>query len=779
MNKKSKKQTQRSLTKFVVLFWFCVLLGFVGVVGLMYAIEKEVFGKLPDFKELENPKSALASEVYSTDGHVIGKYYSENRSNTTYEDLSPNLINALVTTEDVRYENHSGIDGRALLRVVYGIISGRGAGGGSTITQQLAKNLFRTRAGNLDDEGWLAKSFGRNIVITKFKEWNIAAKLERSYTKPEIISMYLNTVEFSDGAFGIKSASRIYFDKNPDSLNIQEAAVLVGMLKAPFRFNPRIHPNDSKDRRNVVIGQMFKYGRITETLRDSLQTLPIELNFKRASHTAGLAPYFREYLRLDLAKWARDSANFKVNGEPYNIYRDGLKIYTTLDSRIQSHAEAAVKKHLSTFQQTFFDHWKNKDPWNYGDHSEKKISKAALKLHTRNCPRYKTLKRNGVSKDSMDQAMNSPIPMEIFTWSGPKDTVMSPIDSIKYHRMFLQTGMLVVNPSTGNILAWVGGINYKYFQYDHVNKNTKRQIGSTFKPFIYTIAFDDKGYSPCFEVPNQKITFEAGDPRWGLLEDWTPKNSDDKYGPMISLQEGLATSTNTVSARLMHAIGSTRPVRGLVANMGIDTNNMPKGPSICLGAADLSVMEMVGAYTTYANRGIFSKPQFLSRIEDKNGNVIKQFSPRQNEALSEQTAYIMLKMLQRVIKPGGTGPRLRFKYKVPGEIAGKTGTTQNHTDGWFIGFTPELLIGVWVGGEDRFMRYRSIQHGQGASMSLPIWAHFMNTIYKDKKLTYTPEAEFWEPTSRINVELDCSKHVKDSWNSFDDDYGSQYEDREK
>ena len=364
MNKKSKKQTQRSLTKFVVLFWFCVLLGFVGVVGLMYAIEKEVFGKLPDFKELENPKSALASEVYSTDGHVIGKYYSENRSNTTYEDLSPNLINALVTTEDVRYENHSGIDGRALLRVVYGIISGRGAGGGSTITQQLAKNLFRTRAGNLDDEGWLAKSFGRNIVITKFKEWNIAAKLERSYTKPEIISMYLNTVEFSDGAFGIKSASRIYFDKNPDSLNIQEAAVLVGMLKAPFRFNPRIHPNDSKDRRNVVIGQMFKYGRITETLRDSLQTLPIELNFKRASHTAGLAPYFREYLRLDLAKWARDSANFKVNGEPYNIYRDGLKIYTTLDSRIQSHAEAAVKKHLSTFQQTFFDHWKNKDPWN-------------------------------------------------------------------------------------------------------------------------------------------------------------------------------------------------------------------------------------------------------------------------------------------------------------------------------------------------------------------------------------------------------------------------------
>jgi penicillin-binding protein 1A len=601
----------------------------------------------------------------------------------------------------------------------------------------LAKNLFpRDRLSKVQ------------LVFRKLKEWIIAVKLERAYTKEEIMSMYFNTVPFSDNAYGIKSAASVYFGKPVDSLKTEEAAMLVGMLKAPSEYNPRSRKKAALQRRNVVIDQMYHYNFITKAQRDSLCKLPIQLDFHAETQSEGIAPYFREYLRLWMKDWCDN--HLKPDGSKYNIYKDGLKIYTTIDSRLQRYGEEAQREHLAELQKVFFKLWKGKDPW--------KDFKEEWKAIYEKCPRYVDLKEQGKSAAEIDRILKTPIKMKIFTFDGEKDTIMSPFDSIRYHRMILQNGLLAVDPESGFIRVWVGGDNYKYFQYDHVNINTKRQIGSTFKPFVYTVAIRDKGYSPCFRVPNQQLTFEKGDPRFNLLQDWTPKNADNKYGGTLSLKQALANSVNVVTAYLMHEIGPAAVVK-LVQTMGIKSD-IPIQPSICLGTPDISLYEMVGAYTTYANRGTHVEPIFVTRIEDRNGNVLQDFVANKNEALDEQTTYVMVEMLRNVVF-GGTAARVRYKFKLMNDIFGKTGTTQNYSDGWFIGCTPDLIAGAWVGCDDRYVRFHSMEYGQGASMALPIWCKFFQKVYADSlhfKQEIDPDHTFKAPDEPLNIEMDCGKY---------------------
>lgn len=727
--------------KFYLYFWGCFIFGLGIWVLVFYLIAQGKLGYMPSFEELENPKSALATEVISTNNVILGRYYLQNRSNITYENLNSNLKNALLATEDIRFFKHSGVDLRALVRVVKGVVAS-GGGGGSTITQQLAKNLFpRERLSK-----W-------KLVFRKFKEWIIAAKLESSYTKEEIMAMYLNTVPFSDNAFGIKTAAHVYFGKPVDSLKVEEAAVLVGMLKAPSEYNPRSHPEASTQRRNVVLNQMFRYKFLTREQYDSLKQIRIKLDFHSDTHTDGVAPYFREYLRFWLKDWC--NKNRKPDGTKYDIYKDGLRVYTTLDSRLQKYAEEAQREHLKDVQTSFFNFWKDKDPW-----KDYPVEWKAIYHH---CPQYVSLKDSGMGEAQIDTVMKKKVKMKIFSYDGgEKDTLMSPYDSIRYHRMIMQNGFLAVDPESGFIRAWVGGINYKYFQYDHVNINTKRQIGSTFKPFVYTVAIRDKGYSPCFEVPNQPITFEKSDPRFHLLEDWTPHNSDGKYGGMISLRKGLQNSVNTVSAYLMHEM-TPKAVITLVQQMGVKSE-LPDQPSICLGSADISLFEMVGAYTTYANKGVHTEPIFVTRIEDRNGNVLQDFVPLKNEALDEQTTYIMDELLRHVVL-GGTAARLRYRWKLFNDIIGKTGTTQAYGDGWFIGCTPDLIAGSWVGCDDRYIHFHDMERGQGASTALPIWARFFQKVYADSlnfRSEINPERKFEPPAGGVNVEVNCGKTGSDA-----------------
>lgn len=694
------------------------------------------FGTLPSFEELENPKSSLASEIYSADGVLIGKYYFENRSESNWHEISPHLVNALIATEDIRFNEHSGIDVKGVGRVFFKtiLLRQKSSGGGSTITQQLAKNLFpRTKFHTVWDK-----------ATTKLKEWMTAIKLERSYTKPEIIKMYLNTVAFSENAFGVKSAAKIFFNKPPDSLKLEEAAVLVGMLKASTLYNPRKNPKTSLERRNVVIDQMRKYGFISENEADSLMKLPIILEYHKIDHNEGLAPYFRENLRMELNNWFKE--NKKIDGTEYNLYKDGLKIYTSLNSKMQLYAEQSVSEWMPKLQSQFYEHWKKRDP--LADFPEI-IEQAYL-----NSDRYLSLKEIGTPEDSIRIIFNTPVKMNVFSWKGEIDTVMTPWDSLKYYKHFLQTGLMAMDPQTGYVHAWVGGINHSYFQYDHVNINTKRQVGSTFKPILYTVAIDN-GFSPCMEIPNLPVTIEKG--MFGLLKDWTPDNADGKYGGMLSLKNGLANSVNSISAYLMKQIGP-QPVINLAKKMGINSNIEPV-PSIALGTADISIYEMTGAFATYTNQGVFTKPIYLLRIEDKNGNVIRDFTTTQVEAMSEQTAYVMTTMLQGVMN-FGTGAGIRSRYNLRNQIAGKTGTTQNHSDGWFIGIVPQMAIGVWVGGDDRPIRFRSLELGQGARMAMPIWALFMQKIYADKSLNISYDAVFEKPQIPITIETDCSKYEK-------------------
>lgn len=718
------------------IFWILVIASTIAIICVLTATALGVFGKLPTFEELERPESFLASEVYTADGKLLGKYYRENRSNVKYEDLSPNLVNALLATEDIRFEEHPGIDLRGLARVfVKTVILQQDAGGGSTITQQLAKNLFHERPSSFIER-----------VKQKLKEWIISIRLEKNYTKKEIMAMYFNQVEFGSNSFGIRSASNTFFGVSERELNIQQASVLVGLLKAPSFYSPRRNPEPSQNRRNTVINQMYKYGMLTEIEADSIKAMPLELNFKAQSHTEGLATYFREVLRLELNKWCKDNS--------CDLYTDGLKIYTTLDSRMQKYAEESVEEHLTDLQNTFFRHWKNKNAFK----EQPQIISNAIK----NSVRYKNLKKAGKSEKEIDKIFNTKDTLSVFTWHGEVDTLITPLDSIKYYKMFLHPGFMSMDPKTGQIKAWVGGSNYKHFQYDHV-KEGRRQVGSTFKPFLYALAMQE-GYSPCYRLPNVPVTIP--DPHTG--KDWTPQNSDGKYGGMLSLKEALANSVNVISAKLIKEF-RPQPVVDLATSMGISGDLQPLH-SIALGTHDVSVYEMVGAYASFANRGVKTDPYFITRIEDKNGIVIFEQIPRKIQVLPEETAYLMLELLKGVVE-SGTGVRLKLKYGFKQPIAGKTGTTQNHSDGWFMGITKDLVSGVWVGCEDRSVHFRSISLGQGANMALPIWALYMKKVYADKELDIS-QLDFDEPAKPLNVELDCSKYKNPNSNSFDVDDNS-------
>jgi penicillin-binding protein 1A len=749
------KKTNGNSTNFnfyVKRFWMIVASLFLFIVLLFTLLSLGWLGFMPSFEELENPKSNLASEIITADQQILGKYYIENRSNTHYNELSPALINALIATEDARFEKHSGVDTRSIFRVIGKTIIGRNrsSGGGSTITQQLAKNLFPRNK----------NQFKLFMVFTKFKEWIVAAKLERNYTKEEIIAMYFNTVDFGSNSFGIKTAARTYFNKKPDSLKIEEAALLVGILKAPTYYSPIKNPENAMKRREVVLNQMRKNDYITQEQYDSLRVLPLDMSkYTIQDHSAGYGTYFREYLRQYLNEWC--SSHKKQDGTPYNLYKDGLKIYTTINYKMQKYAEEAVAEHLGKdLQPAFYKHWKGVKNAPFSQLTDDEI----LTTYTsamKSSDRYRKLKEASASDEEIQKEFHTPIPMRIFTWQGEKDTVMSPYDSLKYYKWFLHTGMMSMEPQTGYVRAYVGGINYKHFQFDNV-KTGKRQVGSTFKPFVYTLAMQEGEFSPCTEVPNLPVTFDLGDGT-----SWTPQNADDKReGEMITLKWALANSVNNVSAYLMKRF-SPAAVINMARKMGI-SSPIDAVPAVCLGTPDLSVYEMTGAMSTYANKGVFIEPIFITRIEDKNGNVIENFIPKQQEAMSDVTAYLMIELMKGVVE-SGTGARLRYKFGLDAPIAGKTGTTQNNSDGWFMGITPSLATGVWVGGEVRSIHFRSINLGQGANMALPIWALYMKKVWADKSLKI-PKNNFDIPSVDISDRIDCKKfnqEIKNEDKEFD------------
>jgi penicillin-binding protein 1A len=679
---------------------------------------------------------------------VIGKYYAENRVNVEFNDISPKVINALLATEDIRFYEHSGIDFRALGRVIFGVITGNMKGGGSTITQQLAKMLFpRERLSGLE------------IVYRKVKEWIIATRLEREYTKEEILTMYLNKFDFVNNAVGIKSAAKIYFNTTPDSLKYEEAAMLVGMAKNPSLFNPNRFKVRSLNRRNTVLNQLEKYEFLTAAESDSLQQLPLTLKFHRENHNDGLATYFREYLRsVFLKKWFNE--NLKADGTKYDIYRDGLKIYTTIDSRMQRYAEEAVTEHMTALQEEFITQSASKRNAPFAWNVTQKEIEGIMNAGIRRSERYRVLKKAGLSKEEIIQNFDIKTPMSIFSWNGEIDTVMSPKDSIRYYKGILQTGFMSMEPQTGHIKAWVGGINHKHFKYDHVQIGHNRQVGSTFKPFVYALAIQE-GYSPCYQVPNVKVCIDMP----GNQPDYCPENSDDNFkGEMITLKKALANSVNHISAYLMKQFEPENVVN-LTRSMGI-VSKIDAVPAICLGTPEISVYEMVGAQSSFANKGTYIEPTCITRIEDKNGKIIASFTPKTREVLSEEKAYVMLQLMKGVVQYG-TGVRLRYKYGLTVPIAGKTGTTQNHSDGWFMGITPELVSGCWTGGEDRSVHFDNIKYGQGANMALPIWALYMKKVYADVSINISQE-DFQKPSKKIQVELDCEKYEKSQKGGFNE-----------
>lgn len=746
---KTKKKTapKNDYRKLVRWMWLLFFIGILSIVVIVSLAANGGFGPLPTFEEIENPKSNVATQIISSDGELLGKFYLDNRSHAEYKDLSPHLVNALVATEDERYYDHSGIDFEALARAVAKM--GKG-GGGSTITQQLAKQLFHDPAPNI-----VAR------IGQKFKEWVISVQLERQYTKEEIIAMYLNQVDYLYNADGIRTAAAIYFNKATDSLSLEESAVFVGMLKNPSYYNPKINMERMIRRRNTVYYQMQRNNMLSQAQFDSLKERPIELKYTRQGHRDGMAPYFREFLRQYMKKWIAD--NPKPDGSEYNLYTDGLKIYTTLDSRMQQYAEEAVNEHMSNLQRVFFKMEKNRRqaPFhNLTDGAIEDLIGAAM----RKTPRFRKMKANDVSMDSIMKVFYTPINMSVFAWGGDIDTLMSPWDSIRYYKHFYQSGLMSVEPQTGFIKAWVGGIDYRHFQYDHV-KQGKRQVGSLFKPFVYTTAIRQKGYSPCFEVPNVRTCIEKG--KYDLLKDWCPKNSDGEYGGVYSLKDALAGSVNTVTTYLMKQVGP-EPVIRLLREMGV-TDEIPLQPSIALGTVDLSVYDMVGSYTTFANKGVYTEPIFITRIEDRNGVILEEISPQTNEVMSEQDAYVVLDLLKGVTT-SGTGARLKsrwgnymndvvtgFPWAFSNPIAGKTGTTQNNADGWFMGVVPNLITGVWGGCEDRSAHFGATYYGQGATVSLPVWALYMQKCYADEELKISKE-DFEKPFDPISIELNCERY---------------------
>lgn len=791
---------------------------------------------IPSFRELEDPTSAVASEVLGSNNEVLGRYFVENRVPVSFENLSPHLVSALISTEDERFRTHCGIDGRAVARVVIRtlLLRDQSAGGGSTVTQQLAKMLYSDR----DFEGMSKVEKLFKLIYIKLREWITAVKLERAYTKEEIIAMYLNKAEFVNNAYGIHAAAEVYFNKSQEALNIQESALLIGMLKNPSYYNPNRYPDRGIKRRWVVLSQMKKNEVLTESQYDSLKVMPLGLQFKSVTFTDDKAPYLCDYLE----KVVRDSLLElpecrRKDGSKYDIYRDGLKIYTTIDPVYQRHAEAAMAEQMKKVQARFFQVWKGRDPWSFrsGNATEAEIQarKDALWKLVREGDRYASLwpkymdavaekirnrydfelrgidmermlseektpgsigkmlnakpkpyvsseqaatyRRIMDSKDWVEakgqyRALNNaikkqyakPVKMKIFTWNHPKlekDTVMSPMDSLRYHRMFLQTGILAVDPTSSEIKAWVGGVNFKYFQYDHIM--TRRQVGSTFKPFVYATAIAQQGISPCFEVYDNPVTIPGHYMNFQHMDDWTPKNSTGTYsGARLNLKEGLKNSINTTSAFLMKQLGDTEPVRGLCDKLGIDSSKqangryliMPGSPSMCLGAADLTPYEMTGAYAALANKGMYGLPFVINRIEDKNGRVLYRSVPEEHAALAANADWVMLEMLQYNVK-GAPGINT-----LKSQVGGKTGTTNSYTDGWFMGVTPRLVVGTWVGGEDRWIRFLSLNDGQGSRMARPIFASFISRLENDPKSGYDFNARFVRPEGDLGIETNCATY---------------------
>ena len=738
----------------VFIFWLLFASGVISIYGVFYLASIGYFGEMPDFRQLENPKTNFASEIISSDNKVLGKYYfNDNRTPIEYEDINPETINALIAIEDERFYSHPGIDLKATLRAIV-FLNQRG--GASTITQQLARQLFvGVRSRNIFQ-----------AITQKIKEWVIAVRLEKQYTKEEILTMYLNIYDFGYYGDGIKSASNIYFSKEPIDLKVEESAMLIGMLQNSSLYDPIRRPKITKNRRNLVLMQMSKNNYITKKEEDSLRTLPLTLDYTPQSHRQGLATYFRSYLRGFMKDWT--SKNFKNDSTKYNLYVDGLKIYTTINSKMQKYAEESVEEHMINLQKEFFiqnDTLSTAPFLDLEEEEEETIMKRAM----RRSERWRKSKLSGMTNEEIEESFNKAVDMTVFSWNGDIDTIMSPIDSIRYYKHFLRAGMMSMNPKNGHVMAWVGGINYRHFQYDHVMLS-KRQIGSTFKPFLYATAIDQLKLSPCDMLPDLIHCIEPY--KYGNPEPWCPTNSSDKYGGMRTLSNALANSKNTISAQLIDKVGP-RPVADLARNLGV-SSNIPNVPAIALGTPDLSVYEMVGAYGAFANKGIYVEPVMVTKIEDKNGTIVYQSKPNTKDVISEESSYVTLKLLEGVTK-FGSGARLRhniaedernyvynnvvtgYPYEFKNDIAGKTGTTQNQSDGWFIGMVPNLVTGVWVGGEDRSIHFKEIAYGQGATMSLPIWGLFMNKCYADEELNVSKDP-FPEPEV-LNIELDCSKVI--------------------
>lgn len=743
-NNNSTRNTEKGIEHYQRKFWKIFFIA-LGSVGLFFVFASwGIFGSMPSFEDLENPDSNLATEIISADGVVLGKYFEKNRSQLKYADLPKNLIDALIATEDARFYEHSGIDGRGTLRAISSFGT---SGGASTLTQQLAKQLFH-------GEG---SKFLPFRIVQKIKEWIIAIRLERQYTKNEIIAMYCNVYDFGNNSVGVSSAAKTYFSKEPKDLTISESAILVGMFKNSGLYNPIRNPEGVTNRRNVVLSQMEKGKIITEAQKEKLQSLPIKLNFKLETHKEGTATYFREYLRDYLKKWAEE--NKKPDGSDYDIYKDGLKIYTTIDSRMQAHAEEAVAAHMANLQEEFFIQAKgNKNaPFvNLSNAETQKILNQAMKSSNR----WAVMKSLNKSDEEIIKSFSEKTKMTVFSWKGEKDTIMTPLDSIRYYKHFLQSGLMAMEPQTGNIKAWVGGINYKYFQYDHVGQGA-RQVGSTFKPFVYATAIEQLNMSPCDSIIDGPFMIRKG--RHNVTEDWEPKNSDNRYRGMVTLKRGLANSINTVSAKLMDKVGPEAVV-DLAHKLGVKSE-IPLQPSIALGAVEITVEDMVAAYSTFANQGVYMKPQFISKIEDKSGVIIYEPIPESHDVLNKDIAYAVIKLLEGVTE-GGSGDRLRntyggsgdnrwtgYPYQFKNPIAGKTGTTQNQSDGWFMGMVPNLVTGVWVGCEDRSARFKSLTYGQGATAALPVWGYFMKLCYADPALKVSKES--FERPANLSIKVDC------------------------
>ena len=736
---------------FAIWFWGIIALGIVSIVVLFWMITKGWLGYLPPLDELQNPKNKFATEIISSDMQLLGRYYrNENRVSVEYTDISQNMINALIATEDVRFYDHTGVDVKSLMRAV--IMLGK-AGGGSTLTQQLAKQLWSPRANNIFER-----------ALQKPIEWVIATKLERLYSKEEILTMYLNQFDFLYNAVGIKSAAQVYFSTTPAELTIEQAAMLVGMCKNPTLYNPRRRPENALNRRNTVLNQMCKYDYITEQMCDSLKQLPIELQYQSVDHKQGIAPYFREYLRqmltakepkksnysewnklqyeIDLRQWEENplygfcNKNHKPDGTPYDLYQDGLRIYTTIDSRMQQYAEEAVSEHIQALQKSFFREKRKKSYAPFSQDLTPEDIDAIMNRSMRQTDRYRALKKQGMSETNIKQVFNTAVPMRVFSYNGLIDTIMTPMDSIRWNKHFLRCGFMSMDAHSGAVKAYVGGPNFEHFQYDMVTSG-RRQVGSTIKPYLFTLAMDE-GMWPCDSTVNDSITLIDGN---GVA--WTPR--DDHFAnqyEMVTLNWGLEKSSNWITAYLMSLFTPEQLVR-IMRSFGIEGQLDPV-VSLCLGPCEVSVKEMVDAYTTFPNKGIRVEPLYVTRIEDNNGNILATFTPKTYEIISETTSYKMIYMLRNVMDHG-TGVRARFRYGLKAPMGGKTGTSQNHSDGWFVGFTPSLVSGVWVGGEDRSIHFDNMAAGQGANMALPIWSIYMQKIYANPELGYSEEEQFDVP----------------------------------